>query len=170
VARADVRGLIPGPIVGNQLQVVTKAISTTSSPSRNKWKKACMWRIAGGVILVLGGLYWIYHIGSTQADRPYWTHAQRLTAAAPGLVSVVVGVGQSLKSRWAWSNTMWLIAGSVVLILSGCLWIFFWFAVSVVVGADSRGAPVPGLLSKFTSIGAPGLIPIVGGVGQLIWK
>jgi hypothetical protein len=39
---------------------------------------------------------------------------------------------------------MWRIAGSVVLILGGCFWIFFWFAVSVVAGADSHGAPVPG--------------------------
>jgi hypothetical protein len=127
-----------------------------------------MWRIAGSVILVLGGLCWMYHIGSTQDDRPYWTDAEHLRAAALGLVPVVVGVGQCWKSRWAWINTIWLIAGSIVLILGGCLWIFRLFIGVVLLTADSHGVPIPGLLSEFISMAAPGLIPIVAGVGQLI--
>jgi hypothetical protein len=54
----------------------------------------------------------------------------------PILIAVVVGVAQCLKLRWAWSNSMWLIAGSVVLILGGGFFIFFWGSMGVMVFDD----------------------------------
>jgi hypothetical protein len=53
-----------------------------------------MWRIAGSVVLVLGGLFWMYFSSSIVTDKPLATHALILRAAAPGLIAVVVGVGQ----------------------------------------------------------------------------
>jgi hypothetical protein len=86
----------------------------------------------------------------------------------PGLVAVVVGVGQCFKSRWAWSNTMWLIAGSVVLILAGGVWVVYGLAMGAVVGAESHGKV--DYWSEVIPFVTPGLVSIVVGVGQLIRK
>jgi hypothetical protein len=103
------------------------------------------------------------------AQKPFATHALGLRAAAPGLIAVVVGVGQFLKLRWAWSNTMWLIAGSVVLFLGGGLWMFFWGSLGVMV-FDDPSATIGTYLHAVIPIAAIGLIAVVVAIGQLIWK
>jgi hypothetical protein len=127
-----------------------------------------MWRIVGSVILVIGGLYWMRYIYDGIAHNPYWTLYDRLTGPAPGLVLIGVSVGQCLKSRWAWSNALCLIAGSVILIIGGCLWIVYWIAMGALAGAGSHGVPIPGLLNQIYALVALGLIAIVVGVGQFI--
>jgi hypothetical protein len=53
-----------------------------------------MWRIAGSIILLLlGGLFDMYWIYGTIAERSYWTRAQHLRAAVPGFIPIVAGVG-----------------------------------------------------------------------------
>jgi hypothetical protein len=128
-----------------------------------------MWRIAGSVVLVVGGLFWMYFSSSIVAEKPFATHAISLRAAAPGLVAVVVGVGQCLNLRRAWSDRMWLLAGSVVLILGGGFWIVFWGSMGVMV-FDNPSATSATYLHAVIPIAAPGLIAVVVGVGQLIWK
>jgi hypothetical protein len=128
-----------------------------------------MWRIAGSVVLVLGGLFWMYFSSSIVADKPLATHALILRAAAPGLIAVVVGVGQCLNLRWAWSDRMWLIAGSVVLILGGGFFIFFWAAMGVML-FDNPSTTGGTYLNAVIPIAALGLIAVVVGIGQLIWK
>lgn len=55
-----------------------------------------MWRIAGSVVLILGGLLCMYYISSALAKGP--REAIRLAiiipAVAPGLIPFVVGVGR----------------------------------------------------------------------------
>jgi hypothetical protein len=128
-----------------------------------------MWRIAGSVILVGGGLIWMYLVSWAAAGKPFVTHAQTLREAAFGLIAVVVGIGQCLKFRRAWSNRLWRIAGSVVLILGGGFWIALWAGMGVMV-FDAPSATIGTYLSQVIPLAAPGLIALVTGVGQLVWK
>lgn len=123
-----------------------------------------MWRITGSVILVLGGLFLMYFFSRLTAEKPFATNALILRAAAPGFIAIVVGFGQ-----WAWRNSMWLILGSVVLILGGGLWMFFCASMGVMV-FDNPSTTVATYLSEVIPIATPGLITIVVGVGQLIEK
>jgi hypothetical protein len=111
-----------------------------------------MWRIAGSVILVLGGLFLMY----LTARSGY------ATAVAPGFIALVVGLGQ-----WIWGKRWWLIAGSIVLILYGGFWILFWFGMGVML-FDNPGTTVGEYLNGVIPIAAPGLIALIAGVGQLI--
>jgi hypothetical protein len=111
----------------------------------------------------------MYFSSSIVADKPPATHALILRAAAPGLIAVVVGVGQCLNLRWAWSDRMWLIAGSVVLILGGGFFIFFWAAMGVML-FDNPSTTGGTYLNAVIPIAALGLIAVVVGIGQLIWK
>jgi hypothetical protein len=128
-----------------------------------------MWRIAESVVLVLGGLLWMYFFSSIAAEKPFATHAQILRAAAPGLIAVVVGIGQCSNVRRAWINGAWLIAGSVILILGGGFFIFFWASMGVMV-FDAPSATIGTYLNAVIPIAALGLIAVIVGICQLIWK
>jgi monovalent cation/hydrogen antiporter len=84
---------------------------------------------------------------------------------AAGLIAVGVGVNQLILN----SGSLWRIAGSVVLILGGGFWMFFCASMGVMV-FDSPSAPGGTYLNAVIPIAAPGLIAVVVGVGQLIWK
>jgi hypothetical protein len=67
---------------------------------RRAWS-ASIWRGAGSAVLILGGGFWIFFLGSMGVmvfDNPSATIVTYLHAvipiAAPGLIAVVIGVGQ----------------------------------------------------------------------------
>ena len=82
-----------------------------------------------------------------------------------GLIAVGVGVNQLMLN----SDSLWRIAGSVILILGGGFFIFFWASMGVMV-FDSPSAPGGTYLNAVIPIAALGLIAVVVGIGQLIWK
>jgi hypothetical protein len=127
-----------------------------------------MWRVSGSIILVFVGLFNVYWACSAIVRWPYGTLAEQLRAAVPGVIAIVVGVGQYVKLRWAWSNTMWLIAGSALLIFGGGVWVVYGLAMGAVVGAESHGKV--DYWSEVIPFVTPGLVSIVVGVGQLIRK
>jgi hypothetical protein len=128
-----------------------------------------MWRIAGSVVLVGGGLCWMYFFSSIVVEKPFATHSQILRAAAPGIIAVIVGVGQCLNLRKAWTERVWLIAGSAVLILGGLCWIFFCASMGVML-FDNPSTTGGTYLNAVIPVAASGLIAVVVGIGQLIRK
>jgi hypothetical protein len=120
-----------------------------------------MWWIAGSVVLVLGGACWTYFISST----PYRAGYSGFLPIAAGLIAVGVGVNQLILN----SDSLWRIAGSVVLILGGGFWMFFCASMGVMV-FDSPSATGGTYLNAVIPIAAPGLIAVVVGIGQLSWK
>jgi hypothetical protein len=133
-----------------------------------------MWWIVGRVVLFLGsavlfvgGVFWMYFwafMGVMVFDNPSATMVTYLHGvipiAAPGLVAFVVGV--VLLS--VGSDSMWRIAGSVILILGG---LFCMYYISSVLAKGPRGAI---RLAIIIPAVAPGLIAFVVGVGRLICK
>jgi hypothetical protein len=133
-----------------------------------------MWRIAGRIalflgsaVLFVGGVFWMYFcafMGVMVFDNPSATIVTYLHGvipiAAPGLVAFVVGVLLLI----VWSDSVWRIAGSVVLILGGLFCVCY---ISSVLAEGPRWAI---RLVIIIPAVAPGLIAFVVGVGRLIWK
>jgi hypothetical protein len=133
-----------------------------------------MWRIVGrvvlflnGVVLIVGGVFWMYFwasMGVMVFDDPSATIVTYLHGvipiAAPGLIAFVGGVGLLI----AWNDSMWRIAGSVVLVVVGLFWMYY---------ISSKLAEGPRSTNRAAAIipaVAPGLIAVGVGVRRLVLK